>query len=72
MLLEDRALEVLNCVRFTVQVRYFGELIADWEALLRQAAVLLPVLQKSSAKGLTGLSEGLAITSRLGQSLKMR
>jgi hypothetical protein len=58
--LEHRTLEVLHPVLPSVQRGHFHEFVADGEALLGQAAILLPVLEEPAAYGLTRLFEGTA------------
>ncbi len=60
MVLEDRALKVLDCVSLPVDVRYLLKLIANRKALLGKATMFGPVPKKAIANCLAGLGKGLA------------
>src|SRR5205823_13964488 len=52
VVLEAVSLEVLHRIRLVVSWAGLRELFAQWVAVKRQAAVLLPVLPERSAKGM--------------------
>ncbi|MFN8536401.1 MAG: hypothetical protein U0232_02850 [Thermomicrobiales bacterium] len=61
VVLETRSLEVLHLVGLAVGGTDLVELVGEREALLRQAAIRLPVLEEGAADTLAGLGETAAI-----------
>jgi hypothetical protein len=55
--LVDSALEVLNAIDPTVELAMLKELVRDREALVREAAMGLPVREKGAAQFPAGLGE---------------
>src|SRR5437870_5806893 len=72
VVLENRPLEILHIPGFVVEVGQVDPEVGNREALLRQRAMSVPVVEEDAGHALAGLRESAAATARYARRVVAR